>query len=58
MRNGEVVESARTFDRKGENGKPPSRAKDQICRDAVAISAITAHTSAIMMMATMISVPT
>lgn len=46
-----------TFDKKGEKGKPPSRAKDQICRDAVAISAITAHTKAMTMMATMMSVP-
>jgi len=41
-----------TFDRKGEKGNPPSLAKDQICRDAVAISAITAQTSAMTMIAT------
>ena len=50
--------SVRTFDKNDEKGKPLSRAKDQICRDAVAISAITAKTSAITMMATMMSVPT
>ena len=53
-----MLRSIRTFDRKGENGKPPSRAKDQICRDAVAISAITAHTNAMIIMATMMLVPT
>lgn len=52
-----VIKSVHTFDKKGEKGKPPSRAKDQICRDAVAISAITAHTKAMIMMATMMSVP-
>ena len=58
MKTGKAVESMRTFDKKGEKGKPPSRAKDQICRDAVAISAMTAHTSAMTTMATIISVPT
>lgn len=55
---GKWVDRVRTFDKKGENGRPPSRAKDQIWRDAVAISAITAHTSAMITMATMMSVPT
>lgn len=46
-----------TFDRKGEKGSPPSLAKAQICREAVAISAMTAQTSAMMMIATKTSVP-
>lgn len=48
----------RTFDRNGENGRPPSLAKDHICREAVAISLMTAQTRVMIMMATMISVPT
>ena len=47
-----------TLDSQGENGSPPSRANDQICREAVAISLITAQTSVMMMMATMTLVPT
>ncbi len=58
MRTGKCAKSARTFDKNDEKGNPLSRAKDQTWREAVAISAITAHTSAIIMMATMISVPT
>ena len=54
----EAVESMRTFDKNDEKGKPLSRANDQICRDAVATSAMTAHTSAITMIAVMILVPT
>ena len=54
----EAVESMRTFDKNGEKGKPLSRAKDQICREAVATSAITAHTSAMMMIALIMLVPT
>lgn len=46
-----------TLDKNGENGSPLSRAKDQICREAVAISLITAQTSVMMMMATMTFVP-
>ena len=46
-----------TLDRNGENGNPPSRANDQICREAVAISLITAQTRVMMMMATMTFVP-
>lgn len=45
------------MERKGEKGNPPSLENAQICRDAVAISAITAHTSAMTMMATMTLVP-
>ena len=53
-----ALESMRTFDRNGENGKPLSRANDQICREAVATSAITAHTRAMIMIAVMMLVPT
>ena len=48
----------RTFDKNGEKGRPLSRAKDQICREDVAISAITAHTSAMTIIAAIILVPT
>lgn len=51
-------ESMRTFAKNGEKGRPLSRAKDQICRDAVAISAMTAQINAIITMAVMMLVPT
>ena len=52
------MESMHTFDKNGEKGKPLSRAKDQICREDVAISAMTAHTSAMIIIAAMMLVPT
>lgn len=51
------VDEMLTFCNCGEKGKPLSRAKDQICRDAVAISLMTAEIRVMMTMATMISVP-
>ncbi len=45
-----------TLDRKGLNGSPLSRAKLQICLLAVAISAMTAPTSVMMMIADMMFV--
>lgn len=45
-----------TFFRKFEKGNPSSLAKDQICRDAVAISLMTAETMLMMIMAVMIFV--
>lgn len=54
----EAEESMRTFAKNGENGRPLSRAKDQICRDAVAISAMTAQINAMITMAVMMLVPT
>lgn len=53
-----VGEHMHTFAKNGEKGRPLSRAKDQICRDAVAISAMTAHTNAMITMAVMMLVPT
>lgn len=53
-----AVESVRTFAKNGEKGRPLSRAKDQICRDAVAISAMTAHINAMITIAVMMLVPT
>lgn len=47
----------RTLERKLENGRPPSLAKDQICRDAVAISAITAQTIVMIIMAVIVLAP-
>lgn len=44
--------------KKFEKGNPSSLANDQIWRDAVAISLMTAETRLIMMMAVMMSVPT
>ena len=51
------VDELPTFCNCGEKGKPLSRAKDQICRDAVAISLMTAEMRVMITMATMISVP-
>ena len=46
-----------TVDKKPENGNPLSRANDQICRDAVAISLTTAKTKVMIMIAVIVFVP-
>ena len=51
------VVSGLTFESWAENGNPLSRAKDQICRDAVAISLMTADTRVMMTIADMMDVP-
>ena len=45
-----------TYDNARENGRPPSRAKDQICREAVATSLMALEVSVIIRIVTMILV--
>lgn len=54
--NSKTLLLALTNDRKEENGKPPSRAKDQIWRDAVATSVMLAAVSVTIRTVTITSV--